>query len=225
MQQRGLHDGLNHRHKADVLLRLQANHVKSGICIGVTVSHMSADISLITLIDDLYAAGRQQALGLQLLAAQADDHDLTAEIRIQRDVAQRAYGDDCIRRVNRHTAAVAVFQPNHIVNIREARQQFLLDAADGKINHASYTLHSGGNGEDVARTDRAIWVAVALEGVAFKRGLRRWFDCSHRQAFKAARCWHLQQAFVHPAAGRNVFERIANRYVVAQHCRTFGQVN
>ena len=53
-------------------------------------------------------ARRQQALGLQLLAAQAHHHHLVAEVRVQRDVAQGADRDLRVRRVDRDAAAVGV---------------------------------------------------------------------------------------------------------------------
>ena len=68
---------------------------------------------------DREAARRQQPLGLQLLAAQADHHHLAAEVRVQADVAQRADRDHRVGRVDRHAAAVAVLQPHHVVDVRD----------------------------------------------------------------------------------------------------------
>ena len=76
---------------------LQADHIQRGV---TTLAH----------IDQRDAARRQQALGLQLFTAQADHHDFAAEVRVQTDVAQRAYGHDGVRCVNRDAAAVGMFE-------------------------------------------------------------------------------------------------------------------
>ena len=70
------HDRVDHRHEADVRLVLQADDVERRL-LG------RADVGDVALVDDREAAGRQQALGLQLLAAEADHHHLVAEVRVQ----------------------------------------------------------------------------------------------------------------------------------------------
>ena len=71
------HDRVDHRHEADVRIVLQADDVERRLA-------GRADVGDVALVDDLEAAGRQQALRLQLLAAEADDHHLVAEVRVQR---------------------------------------------------------------------------------------------------------------------------------------------
>ena len=205
------HDRLHHRHEADVRVVLKAHHIKSGI-FGLP------------LINDGKAARWHQALGLQLLAAQAHHHHLSAKIRVQTDVAQRADGDFCPRCVNRHAAAIAVRQRHHIVHIRELRQQLGLDSRNGEICHAGHALHSLGDGQNVARTDRAIGIAKALKGVALKRRLQRRLHGGDGQVIQAAHVWHFQQPLMHPTARGNVFERVANRNAVAQHWRVGLQI-
>jgi hypothetical protein len=70
---------VDHRHEADVRVVLQADHVQR---LGLGLPRRGSE-----------AARRQQPLGLQLLAAQADHHHLAAEVGVQADVAQRADGD------------------------------------------------------------------------------------------------------------------------------------
>ena len=118
-------------------------------------------------------ARRQQALGLQLLAAEAHDHDLAAEVRVQADVAQRPDRDQRVGRVDRDAAAVAVLEADDVVDVRVARQQLGLDALDRELDDAGDALHRRRDREDVARADRAVGVAVALEGVALERRQRR----------------------------------------------------
>ena len=76
---------------------LQANNIQRGV-------------AALAYIDQRNAARRQQALGLQLFTAQADHHDFAAEVRVQADVAQRAYGHDGVRCVNCDAAAVGMFE-------------------------------------------------------------------------------------------------------------------
>jgi hypothetical protein len=96
-------DVLDHRHEADM----------RSSCRQTTSSWASAARS-----STGDRARRQQPLGLQLLAAQADHHHLAAEVGVQADVAQRADGDHRIGRVDGHAAAVAVLQRHHVVHVR-----------------------------------------------------------------------------------------------------------
>ena len=100
------HDRVDHRREADVRLVLQADDVEPGVGIA--------------LVADLERSRRQQPLGLQLLAAEADDHDLAAEVRVLADVAQRPDRDLRIGRVDRDAAAVAVLEADDVVDVRES---------------------------------------------------------------------------------------------------------
>ena len=170
-------------------------------------------------------AGGQQSLGLQLFAAQAHHHHLAAKVGVQAQVAQGADGDDGVWRVNRHAAAVAMFQRHHVVHVRVARQQLLLDALHGKLGDARHALHRLRDGQDVASAHRAIGVAVALKGVALQRGQGLAARGGHGQGVQLARLGHGQQPLVHPAARRNVAGGIANRNAVAQHRTPGGQID
>ena len=62
-----------------------------------------------------------------------------------------------------------MLQADHVIHIGVARQQLLFDALDRKVHHSGHALHGGGDRQNVAGADRAIRVAVALEGVARER--------------------------------------------------------
>ena len=191
-------------------LVLQAHHVQRFLRVVTHVGHVA-------LVDDGKRARRQQPFGLQFLAAQADDHHLAAEVGVEADVAQRADRHRRVRRLDGHAATVAVLQRDHVVDVGKTRQQFGLDALHGEVGDAGHALHGLRDGQDVARAHRAVGVAVALEGVALQRRQRRRLDGGQRQAFQAARVGHLQQPLVHPAAGGDVLQRIADGDAVAQH--------
>ena len=188
-----------------------------------TTSSGAAGLACVRLHGD--RTGRQQSLGLQLLAAQAHHHHFAAEVRIQADVAQRADRNDRVGRVDRHAAAVAVLQGDHVVDVRELRQQFVADPLDRELDHAGDALHRGRDRQDVARADRAVRIAVALERVALQRGQRPGRRGGDRQAVERARFRHRQQALVHPAARRDRGERVADRHVVATDRRALGDVD
>ena len=101
--------------------------------------------------------------------------------------------------------------------MRKARQQFGLDAPHGKLCHAGHALHGLGDGQDVARAHRAVGVAVALEGVTLQRRHGRGLEGGHRQVDELAGRRHVEQLFMHPAAGSNRLERVTDRNAVAQH--------
>ena len=198
MQQGCLHDGINHRHEADVVLRLQTHDIQRAISCGTCLSHVA-------LINDRNRSRRKKPFGLQLFAAQADHHDFPAKVRVQCDVAQGANRDDGIWRINRNAAAVAVLQPHHVVHIFKTRQQLIFDAFDRKRHHARHALHGRGDGQNVPATHRAIGIAIALKGIALQRGQRVWPYGGDGQVVKAACVGHIQQALMHPATGRDVF--------------------
>ena len=138
---------------------LQADHIQRDLDAGVGTR-------LVALVDDREAARRQQPLGLQFLAAQAHDHHLAAEVRVQTDVAQRADRHRRVGRIDGHTAAVSMFERHHIVDVRESWQQFGLDSLHREVGDTCDALNRLRDGQDVACTDRAVGVAVALEAVA-----------------------------------------------------------
>jgi hypothetical protein len=50
-------------------------------------------------------------------AAQADHHDLAAEVRVAADIAQRALRDLGSHGIDGHAAAIAVLQAHHVVDM------------------------------------------------------------------------------------------------------------
>ncbi len=198
------HDGIDHALEANVLVVLQAHH---------------ANIQAAG-----QAAGRQQALRLQLLATQAHHHGGAAEIGVQRDIAQRADRHDGVRRIDGHATAVGMLQPHHVVHIGILRQQLGLDAPHRVRNNARHALHGGGDGEDVAGADRAVRIAEALEAVAFQRRQRVRHARADRQVVQLGRHRHLDHALVDPATLGQVAQRIADHHVVAHHGITGRQI-
>src|SRR5262249_29390651 len=110
----------------------------------------------------------EQALGLQLLATQADDHQPATEIGIEADIAQSSDRNVSIARVDSDTAAINVFKADCVVDIHKPRQEFRSDALHGVVDNASDTLHCRGDGQHIACPYGTIGVAVALKCVAFK---------------------------------------------------------
>ena len=206
------HHRIDHRHEALVRVVLQADHVE---LLGGRAA----------LVGDGNGAGRQQALGLQLLAAQAHDHHLAAEVGVEADVAQGADRHDGIGRVDGHAAAVAVLERHHVVHMRVLRQQLGLDALHSELGHAGHALHGLRDREDVARAHRAVGIAVALEGVALERRQGRGLDRGDGQAVEFGCDRHAHHALVHPAAARQRLERVADHHVVAADGVAFGQVD
>jgi len=125
--------------------------------------------------------------------------------------------DDRVGRVDRDAAAVGVRQAHDVVDMGVPGQQLALDALDREFDDAGDALHRLRDRQDVARAHRAVGIAVALEGVARQRLPRRRRHRGHRQALELASRRHAQHPLVHPAAGRDVLQRVADRHVVAQH--------
>jgi hypothetical protein len=144
---------------------------------------------------------RQHPLRLQLLAAQRHQHHLAAEIRVAHQVAQRADRDVGTGRLDGDAAAVTMLQADHAIDIRVARQQLAPDAVERCIQHAGHALHGGGDGEQIARADAAVGIAVALEAEALQRRERGLGRGCHRQAVQGACRRQAQQLLVHPTAG------------------------
>jgi hypothetical protein len=140
-------------------------------------------------------------------------------------VAQRADRDHRVGGVDRYAAAVRVLEPDHVVDVRIAGQQLVADAAHRDVEHAGYALHGRRDRQDIARADRPVGVAVALEREAldWRRGGRTMRG--HRQAPQLARGRHFDQSLVHPAARGDRFERVADRHAVAHDGRAGGQVD
>ena len=170
--------------------------------------------------DRLHVAGAgQQTLGLQLLAAEAHHHDFAAEVGVQRQVMNGADRHHRRRRVNRHAAAVKVVQRHHAIDVRVVRQQIALDNLHDIVHHARHAVHAGGNAEQVARADAAVRVAVAFEGVAFQRRQLGRHISRQRQAGERRRFRQRHQRLVDPAALRDIAQRIADHFAIAENGR------
>ena len=206
-----MHDVVDHGHEADVLIVLQAHQVGA--------------LRLVTAIVDREATGWQEARGLQLLATQADHHDLAAKIRVQADVAQRADRDLGAWRVNRHTTAVTVLQTHHAVHIRVKRQQLAFNAFHRNLDHTRHALHRGRDGQQVARADRAIGIHIAFKGMALERCPGRCWLGGHGQTLQLACSRNVEQALMHPAACCNGFTGVTHGHVVAEHGLTRSDVD
>ena len=208
VRNRLLHHGFDDVHEALVLFVLEPHDIEAAAVGG-----------------DRDRSGWQQALGLQLLAAQAEHHHLAAEVRVGGDVAQGADRDHRIGRVDGDAAAVAVLQRQHAVDVGVLRQQLGADALGRDARHAGDALHGLRDRQQVARADGAVGVAVALEGVALERLRRGRLARGHRQVGQVARRRHAQQPLVHPAACGNRFGGVADGHVVAPHHAAFGNVD
>ena len=145
------------------------------------------------LVNSLAAAshpGGKQAFRLQLLAAETDHHGAAAEIRIEADIAQRPDRNFGVRRIDGDAAAVSVFEPHHVIDVSIFRQQLGANARHRMLDNAGDTLHGCGDAEDVARSDRPVGIAVALERVAFERRRERRIVGRKRQAIERRRGRH-----------------------------------
>ena len=149
---------------------LQANHIEC----------------LTALVVDGNRTWGHEPIGLQFFAAQAHHHHFTAKVGVQADVAQGTNGNLGAIGINRDAAAVGVLQAHHIVHIRKFGQQLRFDALHRKRHHTRHALHRGGDGQDVARADRTIGIAVTLKGVALQWWQGFGLDGSHGQVVELA---------------------------------------
>ncbi|MDT4850837.1 hypothetical protein FQZ97_850020 [compost metagenome] len=117
-----------------------------------------------------------------------------------------------------------MLQAHHAVHVRVLRQQFAADALNREVENPRHALHGGGDGEQVARAQAAVGVAVALEGVA-----GQWRQLGRRvgggQAFKRTRRRHHQPLLVDPSSRRDGYAGVADDHVVASHGGARGQVH
>ncbi len=132
------HDRADHRIEADVRRVLQCDKIVIPRTSRAATSH---------------GPGWQQTLGLQLLAAEADDHRATTEIWIKADVAERPDWNLCLGCVDGDAAAVDVLQADHIIDMGVAGQQLGADAPHGVLDDAGDALHGRRYGEDVPGSD------------------------------------------------------------------------
>ena len=203
-----LHNAVEHGHEPDMVLVLQADRI--------------GRVTGRATLDDGKTAGRQQARGLQFFTAQTDHHDLAAKIGVEADIAQRADRNNGLRRINGHAAAIRVLQADHIIHKGVQGHQLGFDAAHRLSNHARHALHGGGDGQQVARANRAIGVQKAFKTVALEGQRLGHSQAGHGQLAELLRRWHLQLALLHPGACSDVLQRVADGHVVAAHCGAGG---
>ena len=168
---------------------------------------------------------RHKAFGHKLFAAQADHHDLAAKVGIERQVLQRADRHDGGGRVDGDAAAVHVVERDHVADIREARQQFAFDAAHDVIRHARHALHACHDAEHVLRADRAISIAIALEGIALQLCQLRVRARGQRQFVQRGGGRQLHGVLIDPATARQRLHGVTDHLVVADDRVAFSQVD
>jgi hypothetical protein len=117
-----------------------------------------------------------------------------------------------------------VAEAHDVIDIRVLRQQFGLDARDRVLHHVRDALHGRRDREDIARADRAVRVAIALEREALERRLVRRLDRRDGQIVQLGRRRHARDVLVHPASLRQRFGRIADHHVVADHRVAFREI-
>src|SRR6202022_2921412 len=110
----------------------------------------------------------------------------------QADIAQGADRNLGPWRIDGHPAAITMFKPHYIIDIRIVRQKLRLDTPHCVIHHASDTLNSCGYGQDVACAYRPVRIAIAPESVAFERGHGRGHRSSHREVVQRTCRRHLE---------------------------------
>ncbi len=124
--------------------------------------------------------------------------------------------------VDRHAAAVAVGDGDHVIDVGVFGQQLGLDALDRVFEHAGHALYGGGDAEDVAGADGTIGVAVAFEGETIQWRQRVGHRIAARQAVQLWRGRHGQLAFLDPAALAQVFQGVADDLSIAANRLAFG---
>lgn len=111
----------------------------------------------------------QQALWLQFFTAEANDHYLTAKVRVQRNIMNSSNGHDGGWSVNRHAATVQMIEPHHTVNIRVFGQQVAFNDFHYIVHHARHAVHAGGDAEQILGANATVSIAVTFEGITLER--------------------------------------------------------
>ena len=183
-------------------------------------------VVLVASASTLDGAGRQQPLRLQLLATEADHHGGAAEIRIEADVAQRADRDVGVRRIDGDAAAVDVLERDDVVDVRISRQQLGPDAPDGVFDDAGHALHRGRDRQQIARADRTVGIAKALEACSPPAPARATIlRVAIGSPSRDGRLRHHKPRLVDPGSRRQIFGGVADDDVVAPHRRALVDVD
>ncbi|MCY1417904.1 hypothetical protein D9M71_334500 [compost metagenome] len=163
--------------------------------------------------------------GLQLFAAQADNQCLAAQVGVARQVAHGADRDVGVACVDGHAAAIAVGNGHHVIDVGVLGQQLAANALDRMVQHAGHALHGGGDAEDVAGADGAVGIAIAFEGIAFKRRQGLGYRVGHGQAVKRWRRGHFQLGFLDPTALHQVLLGVADNLAITDNLGALGNVD
>jgi len=151
--------------------------------------------------DAVADAFRHQPLGAKFLAAKADHHHLAAEIRIEREILQRADRHNGLGCGDRDAAAIGMGQRDHVVDVGIFRQQLGTDFLDRVLQRSGDALHRGRDAEDVLGAHRTVGIAKTFECIAFeRRQLWRHGGCDF-QRIERRRFRHANARLIDPLAG------------------------
>src|SRR5262249_61214640 len=78
------------------------------------------------------------------------------------------------------------------------------------LDPSRHALHGCGYGEEIARSYRAIGIAVAFEAVALERWRKRRIRGRDRQTLESRRRGHDQPLLIDPRACREILRRVAD---------------
>ena len=93
---------------------------------------------------------RKQQIGPEVLAAEADDKQLAAEVRVVHQIPDGPDGNLASRSIDVDTTPIDVVQCHDIIHVRILRKQFLFHFTHRRVHHTLATLDRTGNGKDVA---------------------------------------------------------------------------
>ncbi len=174
--------------------------------------------------DGIADAFRHQPLRRELFAAEADDQDLAAEIRIECEVLQGADRHHRIRRGDRDAAAIGMRQRHDVVDIGIFRQELGADALHRIFHRALDALHGRGDAEDVLGAHRTVGIAKALERKTFEWRQRRRHRGRDLELVERRRVGHADARLVDPFAGQDRRQRMADHLAIADDRRGLGDV-
>jgi len=118
-----------------------------------------------------------------------------------------------------------VRQRHDVVDVRVFRQELGADALHRIFHRALDALHGGGDAEDALGADRAVRIAVALEGEAFERRQRSGHGGRDFQLVEGRGLRHANARLIHPFAGQDRRERVADHLAVADDRCAFRDVD
>ena len=158
-----------------------------------------------------------EALGRKLLAAEADKHELPAEVRVQGNVADEALRHLCFRRVDGDAAAVLMIDRDHIVHVGVLWKKVPADAGDSVVHHADDALDRGIDAEDVAGAAGALAPGIGIAHPGFNGRLRqvRHDILCKTHGVQVRRGGHEKVGLVDPAAAGHIFAHGAEHDAVA----------